>query len=511
MSVETSRGVAPGVLEPTRRRSCFLRRSGIALFACLVAGCVTSGVDEYPLPPSTDVFVPSVWSAETATGTMVSSVAALQAAIDAALPGQTIVLADGTYRDGTLLLGASGITVQSQTPGGVRLDGAQHVVVTGNRNVLRGFQFASGDIGDDTVIDVTGSDNTLTQLSFDGYRARRYLHFAAGSHGNELSFSNISRKSAEPIGPAIQINTSPAVAGYHRIRYCAFRDFPGPGGDHGNEPIRIGLGEERANPSRTLVEHCYFSRVGTGDSESVSVKSSENMCRYNTFTDNPGGMLVFRAGNRNVAYGNFFLAGAGGVRTKEGHGHDVVNNYFETGAADALRVEYVSSDPAADIRVVHNTFVNMGVIDLGGQGPVGMLFANNLFDKPGALIFSNDNGKTSFVGNLSRGILGMTIPSGMTSIDPMLERSEDGYLVPAAKSPALDGANEQVPDLLRVDGIEGDPAVNLDISGQPRPEVKSQRDVGCSERQLTPGAPRLRPLDLRRVGPVYLGGPPIAK
>ncbi len=491
------------------RRSA--RLCWLVLLVCgALSGCTAALEDAYPLAPSTDVFVPSVWPASPGPALLVTSTAALQAAIDAASPGQTIALADGSYLDATLYLRRSGITVQAQTPGGVHLNGAQHIFVTGNGNVLRGFQFNSGDIGEDTVIDVTGSDNVLSQINFSGYRARRYVHFDAGSHRNELSYSAISRKSAAPIGPAIQINTSPTSPGYHRIRYCAFRLFPGPGGDHGNEPIRIGLGAERANASRTLVEHCYFSGVGSGDSESISVKSSENVCRYNTFTNNPGGMMVFRAGNHNTAYGNFFLASSGGVRVKEGHGHNIVNNYFETGADDAFAVDFVASDPAHDIRLVHNTFANMGAIDLGGPGPAGMVFANNLFDKAAGAIFSDDNGKTSFFGNLNRGSLGIAIASGMTLVDPLLERNADGYLAPGANSPAVDSANPQLPALLDVQGLDTDSAVNFDISGQPRPEAKAQRDVGCSERQTSPSATRLRPLLLTDVGPVYLGGPALA-
>ena len=273
------------------------------------------------------------------------------------------------------------------------------------------------------------------------------------------------------------------------------------------EPIRIGLGEERANASRTLVEHCYFSGVGPGDSESISVKSSENVCRYNTFASNPGGMLVFRAGNDGTAYGNFFVAGSGGVRVKEGHGHNIVNNYFETGAEDAFRVDFVGGDPMHNVQLVHNTFANMGAIDLGGPGPEGMVFANNLFDKPGSTIFTGNNGKTSFVGNMYRGTLGISIASGMVGVDPKLGRNEDGYLVPDATSPAVDGASDGFPALLEVAGLNTDPAVKLDIAGQPRPDAMGKRDVGCVERQAAVSTTRLRPLRPSDVGPVYLGGP----
>ena len=128
------------------------------------------------------------------------------------------------------------------------------------------------------------------------------------------------------------------------------------------------------NISRTIVEYCYFSNVGFGDSESISVKSTENLCRYNTFSNNPKGMLVFRHGYRNVAYGNFFMNGSGGIRIKEGSNHYIYNNYFSTGAADALTLQYVAEYPLDNVRFAHNTFVNCGDIDLGGTGPTKVSF-----------------------------------------------------------------------------------------------------------------------------------------
>ena len=58
------------------------------------------------------------------------------------------------------------------------------------------------------------------------------------------------------------------------------------------------------------------------------MKCRENVIRYCTFTNNQDAMLVFRNGNDNVAYGNFFI-GAGGIRVKEANNIYCYNNYFE--------------------------------------------------------------------------------------------------------------------------------------------------------------------------------------
>ena len=52
----------------------------------------------------------------------VSSVSALQTAINNAAAGDVIVLANGTYLNNTITIGTSDITVKAATPGGVFLN-----------------------------------------------------------------------------------------------------------------------------------------------------------------------------------------------------------------------------------------------------------------------------------------------------------------------------------------------------------------------------------------------------
>ena len=172
------------------------------------------------------------------------------------------------------------------------------------------------------------------------------------------------------------------MPGYHKIAYCTFLDFEGTGGDFGNEPIRIGLSTETLNKARTIVEFCYFNNTGLGDSESVSVKSQENIIRYCTFTNQQNAMLVFRNGNNNIAYSNFFIK-SGGIRIKEADNVFCYNNYFEQAgigsSSDAVKLDYVS--PFLNkIHFYHNTFVQCGDIDLGGLGPQANYWANNPFE-----------------------------------------------------------------------------------------------------------------------------------
>ena len=294
------------------------------------------------------------------------------------------------------------------------------------------------------------------------------------------------------------------MPGYHKIAYCTFLDFEGTGGDFGNEPIRIGLSTETLNKARTIVEFCYFNNTGLGDSESVSVKSQENIIRYCTFTNQQNAMLVFRNGSYNVAYSNFFIQ-AGGIRIKEADQVYCYNNYFEQAgigsSSDAVKLDYVS--PFLNkIHFYHNTFVQCGDIDLGGLGPQANYWANNLFLKSAGNILSNPNNQTTFLGNVYEGNPGISLSAGMSRADVKLTKNEEGYFSLSDSSVATSNAATDFPPILNIPNIDIDASLLLDISGQKRPTAGNLKDVGCDE---FGGGPIInKPLKRQDVGPIYL-------
>ena len=448
----------------------------------------------------------------------VSTIAELQSAINTSNCGDIIVLANGRYTNTTLDIGRSNITVKAATNGDVYFDGTNDINITGNNVKFKGFQFTSGDIGANYLIEVSGSHNTLSQLNFNGYRAKKFIVILEGSQYNTVEYSNISKladDNKDELGCAIQIHTSYSTPGYHKIRYCSFKDFAGAGGDYGNEPIRIGLSTENANKSRSIVEYCYFNNTGLGDSETISIKSQENTIRFCTFTNQQNAHLCFRNGNNNVAYSNFFI-GAGGIRVKEANNIYCYNNYFQnSGTTDATvsnranAVTYfydTSTYPVVlnNINFVHNTFYNCANIDFGGIGATNNTWANNIFKKEGT-IFMNPNNGTTFAGNIYQGTPGITIASGMTSADPLLVTNSDGYFGLSTGSPAIDSSTSSYPAILTIPNINDDASLLFDISGQSRPPLATLKDVGCDE--FTTGAITNHPLVVTEVGPTYLGGP----
>jgi len=439
---------------------------------------------------------------------IVSSIPALQTAINNAVAGDILVLADGTYLNSVLNVGKSNINIRAASLGGVFLNGTNDINITGNNITFSGFQFTSGDIGLSYLIEISGSNNSLTHLNFSGYYAKKYIEIKAGTQYNDISYCNIEKKPLKAeIGCTIQVSTSPTIPGYHKIRYCSFQNFEGIGGDNGNEPIRIGLGVEALNASRTIVEYCYFNNTGLGDSESISVKSQENTIRFCTFTNQQNAMLVFRNGDNNAAYSNFFI-NAGGIRVKEANNIFCYNNYFEnagTGnSAEAVTYDFINPN-LKNINFIHNTFVDCGNINLGGKGATNNTWANNIFKKSTGNIFTNVNTGTTWVGNIYSGSLGISITSGMTNIDPKLEKNSDGYQGISSGSPAIDASSANYPAIIHLNNIDDDPSILMDIGGQARPVNLTLKDVGCDE--FTTGNIINRPLKLTDVGPSYLNKP----
>lgn len=436
----------------------------------------------------------------------VSSVTAMESEANSASSGTIIVLADGTYNNNIFNIRGNNITVRAENSGGVYLNGNNDITISGNYVTFSGFQFTTGDIGDAVMLKVTGNYNKVTQCNWDGYSAKKYITLKAGGQYNEVSYCNFENKPASATtGNLVHIEPHVSLPGYHVIKYCSFQNMPGDGGDYGNEPIRISNGATSTYVSRTIVEFCYWNNTGLGDSESISIKCRENTIRYCTFTNQQNAKLVFRNGNDNKAYGNFFI-GAGGIRIKEASNIDCYNNYFENSGNDsesAVKYDYVEGGRSNidDVTFTNNTFVECeGQIDINKCGE-NNTWNNNIFLKASGDIFKDVDPSISWDGNIYQGTLGVTISSGITSNDPKLELNSDGYYSLSSISPCID-AGVSIPAIQDLANVDDDPFLLLDISGQTRPSLATSKDIGCDE-YTTVGITN-RPLTLSEVGPNYL-------
>jgi len=448
------------------------------------------------------LFIASISNAATIN---VSSVAALNTAVTNSVAGDIIVLANGTYTNSTITIAKSNITVRAATAGGVFLNGTNSISISGNYVTFSGFQFTSGTITG-IVLEITGNYVVASQLNFNGYSAQKYIN-VKGQY-DEISYCNFENKPASAaIGNLVHIFTrTNGTPNYTKIRYCSFQNMPGAGGDNGNECIRITNAAPSTYKAKTIVEYCYFNNTGLGDSEVISVKSEDNILRFNTMVNNQKGNFCFRYGNNNVAYGNFFI-NSGGIRLKQASNIYCYNNYFENSGDGAVSapVKYVASTGfLSNLNFVHNTFVGGTPIEFDTAG-TNNVWANNIFKKTTGNIFTGPVASNAFAGNIYSGTLGVTISSGMINSDPQLAINAEGFYGLSATSPGIDVASASYPAMYDVLALDDDPTLTLDVSGQTRPSSVTLKDVGCDE--YTTGAITNRPLALTEVGPTYLGGP----
>ena len=447
----------------------------------------------------------------------VSSIAAMQLAINTASSGDTIILANGTYLNNTLTITNNTITIQAETPGGVFLNGTNAITLNGNYVTFSGFQFTSGS-STGSAITVNGSNNSLMQLNFNGYSASHMI-LINGSY-NLVTNCNFQNKPAPNLvnhggtGDMVQIIPNATVIGYNTIRYCSFQHMPGFGGDYGNEGIRIGDGAYSTYISRTVVEYCYFEDTGNGDSEAISVKSRENCLRFNTMNNNPNAMFSFRNGDNNVAYSNFFIK-SGGIRCKQSNNIYCYNNYFEQSGSNQntslpgsgtapIIFDYFGTGYGANFNIVHNTFYKCTDSKIA-TGLTNCTWANNIFFSDFGTIFTGVADGQNFAGNIYQGTIGISITSGMTNDNPLLLLFLNGYYVLSPLSPAIGTASSSYPSIPTITGLNNDPSILKDFEGQIRPSAIPLKDVGCD--QYSSETINNRPLALCNTGPSYLCTP----
>ncbi|UJR78334.1 polysaccharide lyase 6 family protein [Sandaracinus amylolyticus] len=455
--------------------------------------------------------------------------------IDEASPGDEIVVADGVYtldepivvegRHGTaenpiVIRAAHVLGVELRggpTVGGFVIESSSHVVV-------RGFRLTHGVVpGSRYGIGLRLNGSTHCRVSRNRFRLEET---GTSSHwlvidGVESGHHRVDHNRFEQkhtmnnfvVVYGTDAEGEPAMSQQDLIDHNYFFDVPPTGLDDGTEAIRIGDSARGYIPARSTLEHNLFERCN-GDPRSdgyevVSVKSSDNVLRYNTLRDNDGS-LVLRHGNRSRVEGNFFIGNRGGMRFY-GDDHVVVNNYFSgTHGSESLESalyigkgrnidgEAVGTDANQPSHVIFafNTFVgNERNLYINGDDsyphpPRELVFADNIVTGSSGALFDFETDPIGFVyennivhptGSASVG----DIAEGYQSIDPGLALQRDGVYRLTPGSPAIDAASSAA----RYEVTE-------DVDGHARDALA---DVGADEHAA--GDPLRRPLTRFDVGP----------
>jgi hypothetical protein len=456
----------------------------------------------------------------------VASIAALKGALAGALPGDVIEMAEGTYPEaGEILIERGGVagtpvTVRASSRGLVTFTGAASFRVREAAHiVLDGFDFRTGG---GTIVETESSrDVRITRNVFrplesgpgdwvrigGAYEAPEPL-----SDHNRVDHNRFEAKTQPGHYIVIDGSDLPNTRSsqYDRIDRNHFRDTR-PRIANGKEAVRVGWSGMSRTSGFTTLEANLFEDCD-GDPEIVSIKTSDDLFRFNTIRRSQG-TVTLRCGNRGTVEGNFFFGerknDTGGVRL-HGDDHRVFNNYFEgltgTGYAAPLAVPNGDADPETSLDYTNHFRVHRAVVafntlvqnthaleigyDSGGQtrAPMDVALDDNLLTgEEGNLarIFTPSAG-TLWQGNLmwptGTAALGIAPTSGITVADPQLAQAGELWRI-GPQSIAVDAAGA------------GLPYVTRDMDGQARVVP----DIGADEYALQ--GVKVSPLGPADVGP----------
>ena len=398
-------------------------------------------------------------------------------AIAEAQPGAKIVLASGMYsstegfqiRDkrGTR---DQGLTIEAEQTGeAVFAESASFLVRNCSHVVIRGirheglvadagtaeFPKHAVTIADSDHVRITRNHIVMDDATGDEVADNDYVFIEGSSSRNRIDHCYFGPKTT--IGTFVYIrmdDSGSQVCQYTTIDHNHFDRLIGePSSQY--EPVRLGHSDAQNSSAFTVFEHNLMTDC-VADDEFISVKSSDNVIRYNTFRG-MFGALVLRNGNRTDVYGNFWFGDgreeAGGITVNDGTGHRLWNNYLseltsqESNRPGGVVFEVLDTaeDQVTDCVFVHNSIIDCARPvqlgrDRGGEyayQPVGITVANNLL--VGEVPAIEDGGATDVTleGNVEREAMDDDGDGSQGQTD--LQRTVDDLVAPGPDG-ALSGA-----------------------------------------------------------------------
>lgn len=417
----------------------------------------------------------------------VSSLSALQTAINNASPGDIIILANGVYAASTAITisrqgtAAQPITIEAQTIAGAEITGTAGINLASPAAyiVIQGFKFTF------SASQATMASGTSfcrwTHNLFQCPGTGEYL--LLNGNDQQVDYNTFQNKNA--LGRFIAVRgTGSQIAQRLWIHHNYFFSFL-PQTGNGAETLQFGLSGYSLSSSNSIVEYNVFEQCA-GENELISVKASAVTLRYNTIRDCPA-QFTLRHGNRNLVYGNYFI-NTPGLRIF-GDDHKIYSNHFENcnpainvGNGDgevADGAPLTSHDRPDRVLIAFNTLVNntsnitQGA-RTGGLGATYITVVNNIIQGGGpAATLSGPYASPVWQGNILFNTNGNgDMPSGgYTTIDPKLARDATGTFHLQPGSPAINTATGAWP------------VVTTDMDGQTR---TAPLDVGADEVSANP-------------------------
>ena len=339
----------------------------------------------------------------------------------------------------------SKILIRAETVGGLKLENA--TISNSNNIVLQGFLFGpSNDVS--TLVKIVNSTNIAVSRNYfdhkDVTEGQSSLVVTESSSNIEIGYNEFHDKNVSIVdggkntGSYIKfqydVNETTGeeqMTKNAHIHHNYFNNItpyiaPGdstPAGDSDREAIVMGISSSQDIVTNHVVEYNLFENCD-GENEILTIKTSDNTFRYNTFK-NSMGSLSFRLGHSNKAYGNhFYGTGAsdsvtddnyqtGGIRVY-GEGHSVYDNYMEGLSGTTWRRPILidsgdtsdssngdSHQTPTNVTIYNNTIVDSvgGGIHIGGDNyknqPTAITITDNVVIGSEGTLFDNYSGSST--------------------------------------------------------------------------------------------------------------------
>ncbi|HVK48529.1 MAG TPA: polysaccharide lyase 6 family protein [Pseudobacter sp.] len=383
----------------------------------------------------------------------VKNLAALQRSIDAAKPGDEIILAAGVYNAGApVTIRISGtftlpITISGDNSGSTEITGENgfRIEAPASHIIIKGFFFTHKS--DKAVMQPGTSFCRFTRNIFQTTGEGNYLSIMGSDH--QVDYNTFQHKNA--LGKFIGVRGEGSqIAERLWIHHNYFFDFQ-PQKGNGAEALQFGLSGYSLSSSHSLLEHNLFEQCA-GENELISIKSSFVTIRYNTIRDCKA-QFTLRHGNHCEVYGNYFLR-TPGLRIF-GDDHIISSNYFEQckpainigngGAEVADGADLRSHDRPDRVLIIFNTLVNneeniTRTVREKGIGSTFFTIAYNIIQGGGEAVSikGNDYLSPTWKGNIiyNTNGAGQLPDTSFLQQDPLLVKDQYGVYHISKESPA---------------------------------------------------------------------------
>jgi poly(beta-D-mannuronate) lyase len=418
------------------------------------------------------IVVCSIFSCKTAENNIikVTNLTEFNEAVSKAQPGNTIVLANGIWKNVELIFEGKGtkenpIKLTVEDKGKVTIEGQSNLQLAGEYLIVEGLVFVNGFTPTNEVISFRKSEtelannSRLTECVIDNFtnpeRHDQDYWIVMYGKNNRVDHNHISGKQNLGVTMVVGLDTEASRENFHKIDHNYFGPRP-TFGANGGETLRIGTSHYSLTNSNTLVESNYFDRCN-GEHEIISNKACQNTFKYNVFYECTG-TLTMRHGNETMVDGNVFIGNnkpsTGGVRVIN-EKQTVINNYHIGLTGYRFRGAFVmmngvpNSTPnryfqVTDAVVKNNMFVNCDNIQLcaGSDAersatPINSVISENTFyhdTKSHLFTIYDDISGISFENNTTNELVETGIANGFTKSKMQLVKNDQSFLLPSTSN-----------------------------------------------------------------------------